>query len=121
MECWRAGDPAHGRPGGGGHGRRRFAAAGALAGTNARREGAAPAGISGSGSGLVAGNATTIASRTVNGQTTLVYRGREFALGVTEGPVVARSVSVEGKEYAAAFAGSNVVWENVTGAADHLK
>lgn len=62
-----------------------------------------------------------ISVRTVNGQTTVTYKGEEVFSGQTSGMVKASSSSVNGAEYAAAFDGDKVIWENVAGAAGHIK
>jgi hypothetical protein len=59
--------------------------------------------------------------RNVNGQTTVTYKGEEVFSGQTTGAVSGRSSSVNGTEYAAAFDGDKVLWENVSGAAEQLK
>jgi hypothetical protein len=58
---------------------------------------------------------------TRNGQTTVLWKGQPVFAGPTEGPVRASSVNVNGEEYAAAFAGETVIWENSPGAADKVK
>jgi hypothetical protein len=64
---------------------------------------------------------TGISVKTVNGQTTVSYKGKEVFSGATSGSVSGRSSSVNGTEYAAAFDGDKVLWENVSGAAQQLK
>lgn len=54
---------------------------------------------------------------TVNGQTTVIYNGKEVFSGPTKGKVTSRSVSRNGKNYAAAWEDDRVLWENVPGAA----
>jgi RNA polymerase sigma factor (sigma-70 family) len=70
--------------------------------------------------GAVAGNAA-ISTKTVNGNTVIVYRGQEFPLGKTQGTVTTKASSIQGKDYAAAFEGDRVLWENTPGAAEQLK
>jgi hypothetical protein len=62
-----------------------------------------------------------ISIKTVNGSTVVVYNGLEVSVGPTRGKVSAKSKSFEDKDYAAAFEDDRVVWENVPGAANHLK
>jgi hypothetical protein len=56
-----------------------------------------------------------------NGQTKVVYKGQEVFSGPTSGQVSAQAVNDNGQEYAAAFDGDKVIWENTPGAASHLK
>jgi hypothetical protein len=56
-----------------------------------------------------------------NGKTVVVYNGQEVWSGETSGKVSAKCVTENGKEYAAARDGEKVLWENVPGAADHVK
>ena len=62
-----------------------------------------------------------ISVSTVNGQTTVTYKGQEVFRGATSGKVSAKSSSENGTEYAAAFDGDKVLWENTEGAAGHVK
>lgn len=62
-----------------------------------------------------------VSVRTENGQTTVTYKGDEVFSGQTSGVVSARSSSVNGTEYAAAFDGDKVLWESASGAAEQLK
>jgi hypothetical protein len=64
---------------------------------------------------------SSISVRTENGQTTVTYKGEEVFSGQTSGMVKASSSSVNGTEYAAAFDGDKVIWENASGAAEQLK
>ena len=64
---------------------------------------------------------TGISVKTVNGQTTVTYKGEEVFKGQTSGKVSARSSSVNGNEYAAAFDGDKVLWESASGASEHVK
>ena len=66
------------------------------------------------------GNAA-ISTKIVNGSTVIVYQGQEFSVGPTQGPVSAKAKSIDGKNYAAAFDGDRVIWENVPGAAQQVK
>ena len=58
---------------------------------------------------------------TVHGQTTVTYQGKQVFSGPTTGKVTARSLTSNGKEFAAVFDGDKVIWENEPGAARHLK
>jgi hypothetical protein len=62
-----------------------------------------------------------VSIKTVNGSSVVVYNGQEVFSGPTRGKVSAKSKSVNGKDYAAAFDDDGVVWENVPGAAAQLK
>lgn len=62
-----------------------------------------------------------ISVKTVNGQTTVTYQGKEVFSGPTSGTVSGRSSSVNGTEVAAAFDGDKVLWESGSGAAEKLK
>lgn len=65
--------------------------------------------------------AALLSTKSVNGNTVIVYRGREFPVGPTRGFVTTKATSIQGKDYAAAFDGDRVIWENVPGAAQQLK
>lgn len=54
---------------------------------------------------------------TENGKAKVLYQGRQVWAGPVQGTASARSRSVNGKDYAAAFDGDKVLWENVPGAA----
>jgi hypothetical protein len=58
---------------------------------------------------------------TTNGVTVVRYKGQTVFQGPTQGGVTARSKSVNGEEWAAAFDGDQVLWENIAGAANKLK
>lgn len=60
---------------------------------------------------------SSLSVSTVNGQTTVNYNGKEVFSGPTKGKVTSRSVSRNGKNYAAAWENDRVLWENVPGAA----
>lgn len=62
-----------------------------------------------------------ISSTTKNGKTTVTYKGKQVFSGSTAGVVMTRSASENGKEWAAAFDGDKVLWENEPGASQHLK
>lgn len=62
-----------------------------------------------------------ISIKTVNGSTVVVYNGQEVSVGPTHGKVSAKLESFDDKDYAVAFEDDRVVWENVPGAAAHLK
>lgn len=64
---------------------------------------------------------SSLSVSTVNGQTTVIYNGKEVFSGPTNGKVTSRSVSRNGKNYAAAWDGDTVIWENVKGAAGQAK
>lgn len=77
-------------------------------------------------SGTASGNAFALTHShleaiSVNGLTTLRYGNLEIPLGTTRGPVTTRAVQLQGREYAAAFDGDRVLWENVPGAAQRLR
>lgn len=81
--------------------------------------GAAGGGGGSAGGGL--GSSASISVKSINGDTVVVYQGREIKVGQTSGRVAAKVKSVNGTEYAAAFDGDRVIWENVPGAADKLR
>jgi len=62
-----------------------------------------------------------ISAETENGQTTVIFKGKQVFRGLTTGKVSARCSNGNGNEYAAAFDGDKVIWENRSGAAKHLK
>ena len=62
-----------------------------------------------------------ISVKTVTGQSTITYNGKDVFTGHTKGMVTAKASSENGTEYAAAFDGKKVLWENVPGAAKHVK
>jgi RNA polymerase sigma factor (sigma-70 family) len=74
-------------------------------------------GLSGAGQA----SSALISTKSVNGNTVILYRGKEFPVGQTRGLVTTKAVNIQGKEYAAAFDGLKVIWENVPGAAQQLK
>ena len=76
---------------------------------------------SGGGSFSSSGGGSGIGTSTENGQTKVTWKGQEVWSGTTTGAVSARSASENGTEYAAAFDGDKVLWENTSGAAEHLK
>lgn len=55
-----------------------------------------------------------------NGKTSVIYNGKEVWSGQTSGKVTAKCVSDNGTEYAAAFDGDKVIWENVKDAAKYV-
>ena len=73
------------------------------------------------GGGLGQAGSALLSTKSVNGNTVIAYRGKEIAIGQTRGLVTTKAASIQGQEYAAAFDGERVVWENVPGAAQHLK
>jgi hypothetical protein len=62
-----------------------------------------------------------MSTKTENGQTTITYNGQQVFTGPTTGQVSTRTMNENGQEYAAAFDGKKVLWENMSGAAEHLK
>ena len=56
-----------------------------------------------------------------NGKSTVSYQGKAVWSGKTKSQVTAKARTVDGKEYAAAYDGQKVVWENVKGAAKQLQ
>ncbi|MST94603.1 MAG: hypothetical protein EXS33_04935 [Pedosphaera sp.] len=64
---------------------------------------------------------SSLSVSTVNGQTTVIYNAKEVFSGPTKGKVASRSVSRDGKNYAAAWEDDRVLWENVPGAAAMAK
>lgn len=101
--------------------------AGSMGGTGRAGDGIGSTSGSSAGSGM--GSAPWIASSagraleaaTVNGSTVIRYGGREFPIGRTRGLVTTRAVSLQGREYAAAFEDGRVIWESTPGAAQHLR
>jgi membrane-associated protease RseP (regulator of RpoE activity) len=79
---------------------------------------------SGSGKGLPSGGGSSsagISAKTVNGKTTITYKGEEVFSGPTSGRVSTKSMNINGDESAAAFDGDKVLWESKSGAADALR
>jgi hypothetical protein len=68
-----------------------------------------------------ADSSASISVKTENGQTTVTYNGKDVFTGATKGMVTAKASSENGTEYAAAFDDEKVIWENVPGAAKHVK
>jgi hypothetical protein len=62
-----------------------------------------------------------ISVNNINGQTTVTWNGEQVFSGPTKGFVSTRCNSVNGTQYAAAFDGNAVIWENVPGAAEKLR
>lgn len=62
-----------------------------------------------------------ISVSTRNGITTLTYQGKEVWSGKTTGQVTGRAKTVDGVNYAAAFDGNKVIWENMRGAGAKVK
>ena len=62
-----------------------------------------------------------ISAKTVNGKTTITYKGEEVFSGPTSGRVSTKAVNINGEESAAAFDGDKVLWESKSGAADALR
>jgi hypothetical protein len=69
------------------------------------------------------GNTSTssISSTTANGETVVIYQGKEVWRGKADGPVVTRATTFQGKSYGAALAGDKVLWESEPGAASVIK
>lgn len=67
------------------------------------------------------GSGGSISTKTVNGSTVVTFQGKDISVGPTQGQVSARTTSVNGTIYAAAFDGDRVIWENLPGAAQQLK
>jgi hypothetical protein len=64
---------------------------------------------------------SSISIKTVNGSTVIIYQGREFSVGPTKGSLSVKTKSTQGTDFAAAFEGDRVIWENVPGAAQKVK
>ena len=62
-----------------------------------------------------------ISAKTVNGKTTITYKGEEVFSGPTSGRISTKSMNINGDESAAAFDGDKVLWESKSGAADALR
>jgi hypothetical protein len=62
-----------------------------------------------------------IAVSTSNGKSSIVYQGKEVWSGKTTGKVTGKAKAVGDVTYAAAFDGTNVIWENIKGAAEKVK
>jgi hypothetical protein len=71
------------------------------------------------GIGVFSGSGISIKS--VNGETMVVYQGKEIPIGPTKGKVFAKSKSLNGTNYAVAYDDDQMVWENVPGAAEQFK
>lgn len=69
----------------------------------------------------IAAMAASISVTTVNGQTTVTWNGKKVWSGETTGMVTGKASAINGKEYAAAFEGTKVLWESEKGAAGKLK
>ena len=55
-----------------------------------------------------------------NGQVSVSYKGKQVWSGQAKGTPVRRSSNINGEDYAAAFDGDKVLWENVAGAGAKL-
>ena len=62
-----------------------------------------------------------ISAKTVNGKTTITYKGEEVFSGPTSGRISTKAMNINGEESAAAFDGDKVLWESKSGAADALR
>jgi len=75
--------------------------------------------------GLIPGKAKTAAAGLVinyeNGKSVITYQGAKVYEGATKAKAMGVVKNVSGVQYAAAFDGSKVVWENVKGAAAKVK
>lgn len=69
--------------------------------------------------GPVAGKG--VITRLVNGETILVWRGQEVWRGTTSALIKSKSRALNGAEIAAAFDGTQTLWESELGAAERLK
>lgn len=58
---------------------------------------------------------------TKDGKATVTYKGKSVWTGKVKGRVTGLARTVNGTEYAAAFEGNKVLWENVKGAAKQVK
>jgi membrane-associated protease RseP (regulator of RpoE activity) len=78
---------------------------------------------SGSSSSASAGRGSSagISARTENGSTTITYNGEQVFSGPTSGRISTQCISENGSDYAAAFDGDKVLWENKPGSAARLK
>ncbi len=74
-------------------------------------------GIKQSARNAAAGVKVTVA----NGKATVAYKGKVVWSGKAKSRVTAKARTVDGKEYAAAFDGKKVLWENVKGAAKQVR
>ena len=63
----------------------------------------------------------SISTKPVNGSTVITYQGKEISVGPTQGQISTKAKSINSKDYAAAFDGERVIWENVPGAAQQVK
>ncbi len=70
---------------------------------------------------LAATGGQALEAFTVNGNTIIRYGTLEVPIGKTRGLVTTRAISVQGREYAAAFDDGRVVWESSPGAAKRLR
>jgi hypothetical protein len=67
------------------------------------------------------GGSSSIAAFNTNGQTVVIFNGKQVYAGPTESERVGcRTASANGATYAAAFAGDKLLWENSPGAAQQL-
>jgi hypothetical protein len=58
---------------------------------------------------------------TSNGKSTIVWQGQEVWTGKTTSSVTGKTKTVGDITYAAAWDGTNVIWENIKGAAGKVK
>ena len=56
-----------------------------------------------------------------NGDVTVTWKGKVVFTGKAAGRVTAKSANENGTEFAAAYDGDKVLWENVPGAGEKLK
>ncbi len=75
--------------------------------------------------GIIKKSARTAAAgitvSTTNGKTTVSYKGKEVWTGKPSAKISGRTKLVGNQEYAAAFDGDKVIWENVPGAGAKVK
>ena len=76
--------------------------------------------------GWLAMTGTALAQPTVlvvnqNGQTVVSWKGQEVFSGATEGPAAGQCIRYMNEDFAVAYAGDTLLWENVPGAAQKVK
>jgi hypothetical protein len=88
-----------------------------LAGTKPSQGGEA----GGKAQGKSSKSETGISTSTKDGMTTVTMGGKQVWKGKTTGKVSTNSVTVDGKNHAAAFEGDKVLWESSKGAAEIVR
>jgi hypothetical protein len=73
------------------------------------------------GSAALAAGQSSISVVSSQGQTTVTWNGKQVYAGPTKGDVLARRFTVAGQEFAIAYDGGAVVWQNHTDAVTKLK